>query len=360
MKIKTISIRQAKPDMIVATDIYNDSNQLVISKGIALTDRIITRLKFYSIKTLPIIIIEKTGEKELVDNLTSQSQRTKESVTFKKFKTSFTDSVQSFKGELNKLSSNDSDVDIPILLEHTNSILKNCRNGMHLFEMLHCMREFDDITYTHSLNVSLLCNVFGNWLKLSPEDVETLTMAGLLHDVGKLTLPSELINKQSRLSPSEYVTIKTHTLQGFNKLKNKNLDQRIINATLMHHERCDGSGYPYGLKGHEIDDFSKIIAIVDVYDAMTSQRVYRPALSPFEAISIFESEGLQKYDPKYIMIFLEEIVQSYIGNRVLLNNSLEGEIRMINKHAMSRPIIQVGKSFIDLSKEHNIEIVSML
>lgn len=360
VKTKTISIRQALPGMIVADDLYNSANQLVISKGISLTDKIITRLKFYSIKQFSIIILEKGDIAEPVTSQASQSQIIRESADFKQFHTAFVDSVESFKGELNKLTSNDVNVDVDNLLEHTNSILKNCRNGMHLFDMLHCMREYDDITYIHSVNVSLLCNVLGGWLKLSEEDIEALTLAGLLHDIGKLTLPSEIINKQERLSTSEYITIKTHTIQGFNMLKNKNLDERIVNAALMHHERCDGSGYPYRLKGDEIDVFAKIIAIADVYDAMTSARAYRPALTPFEAISTFEAEGLQKFDPKFIMVFLSEIVQAYIGNRVLLSNNKEGEVRMINKHALSRPIIQVGKEFIDLSKDHSLEIVSML
>jgi len=360
VRTRTISIRQAVPGMIVAEDLYNTANQLVISKGVSLSDKIITRLKFYSIKEFSIILMDKKQDILPAINTVSQSQLTRESAAFKQFHNTFVDSVQSFKGELNKLSSSDSNVDVTSLLEHTNSILKNCRNGMHLFDMLHCMREYDDITYIHSVNVSLLCNVLGSWLKLPAKDIETLTLAGLLHDIGKLTLPSEIINKQERLSATDYITIKTHTLQGFNMLKNKNLDQRIVNAALMHHERCDGSGYPYRLKGNEIDDFAKIIAIADVYDAMTSARAYRPALSPFEAIKTFEAEGLRKFDPKFITVFLNEIVQAYIGNRVLLSNNLEGEVRMINKHALSRPIIQVGNEFINLSKEPAIEIVSML
>lgn len=360
MITKIISIRYAMPGMIVADDLYNTANQLVISKGVPLTDKIITRLKFYSIKEFPIFLSEKKVNLPPVINTISQSQATKESVEFKQFHTAFFDSVQSFKGELNKLTSNDSAVDVDGLLEHTNSILKNCRNGMHLFDMLHNMREYDDITYIHSVNVSLLCNVFGTWLKLPDKDIEALTLAGLLHDIGKLTLPTEIINKTGRLSATDYITIKTHTLQGFNMLKNKNIDERIINGALMHHERCDGSGYPYRLKGEEIDVFAKIIAIVDVYDAMTSARVYRPALSPFEAISTFESEGLQKFDPKFIMVFLNGIIQAYVGNRVLLSNKQEGEVRMINNHALSRPIIQVGDDFIDLSKNPSIEIVSLL
>lgn len=361
MKIRTIPINRAVPGMIVAADLYNTWNQLIISNGVSLTDRIIARLKYYSIKQIPIYIREtkKSVEEPVLKNA-SQYQAIKASAEFKQFQGKYVDTVDNFRSELNKLSSSNSTVDINGLLSYSNNLLENCRNGMHLFDVLHCMREFDDITYVHCVNVSLLCNVFGKWLKLPKEELDMLTLAGLLHDIGKLTLPSELINKQERLTDSEFTLIKTHTLQGYNMLKDKNLDERVVNAALMHHERCDGSGYPYRLKGNDIDTFAKIIAIVDVYDAMTSPRVYRPALTPFEAIASFEAEGLQKFDPKYIMIFLEEIVQAYIGNRVLLNNNMEGEIRMINKHALSRPVIQVGSEFIDLSKHNEIEILSMI
>lgn len=162
------------------------------------------------------------------------------------------------------------------------------------------------------------------------------------------------------MTDAEYSTIKTHTINGYQILKNRDIDQRIKYTALMHHERCNGSGYPNKFHSSNIDSFAKIVAIADVYDAMTSARVYRSALSPFEAISNFESEGLQKYDPHYIITFLEEIVLSYLGNRVLLSNHLEGEIIMINKQALSKPIVQVGKRFIDLSKEKDLTIVAIL
>lgn len=353
-----ISIRQAQPGLIVADDIYNSSNQLVISKGVMLTERIITRLKFNSIAEFNVIFEGTEPPKPVKE--TSYSQKVRESIEFKEFQNTFTEKVDSFKGELDKLSIKDEPVDIGSLLGHTSELLHKSRNGIHVFDMLHCMREYDDITYVHCLNVSLLSNVFGEWLKFSAKDIETLTLAGLLHDVGKLSLPNELINKQEKLTPTDYVTIKTHTIQGYNVLKNKGLDPRVANTALMHHERCDGSGYPYRITGDKIEPFAKIIGILDVYDAMTSARVYRPALSPFEAIAVFEAEGLQKYDPEYILVFLEKIIQAYVGNRVRLSNGREGEIRLINKHALSKPIVQIGSSFLDLSKEKELTVAALL
>jgi HD-GYP domain-containing protein (c-di-GMP phosphodiesterase class II) len=129
----------------------------------------------------------------------------------------------------------------------------------------------------------------------------------------------------------------------------------------MHHERFDGSGYPSNLRGSEIEDFAKIIAIADVYDAMTATRCYREPLCPFEAIRIFEDEGLQKYDPRFIMTFLENVVSSYINNRVVLSNGIIGDIVFINKMFLSKPIVRTEDGdFIDLSKERGLGILAIL
>ncbi len=360
MKNRRISIRQALPGMVTAEDVYTYNNQLVISKGTVLSDKVITRLRFYSISHFYIAINDNIAKEAPDEKIASQSVLIKESQEFKQFSQSFLDSVQGFKGNLNNVVTQTDNIDVDSLLEHTTSILSDTRNGIHVFDMLHNLRSYDDLTYVHSINVSLICRVFGGWLKMSKEDIDVLTLCGLLHDVGKLTLPASIINKKSSLTDEEYNLVKTHSIRGYRILKDQDIDPRIKYAALMHHERCDGSGYPTGMKAQELSSFAKIVAIADVYDAMTSPRVYRSALCPFEAINMFETEGLQKYDPKYIMIFLENIGQSYLGNRVKLNNGLEGVIIMLNKNSLSRPVIKIGDTFIDLSKNHEFVIESIL
>ncbi len=354
MKKKHITLRQAVPGMVAGEDIFNLNNQLIISEGTILTDTIITRLKFNFISDFKIAL-EEPDPKDL-----SYSQKIGESAEFKQFKDTFIKSLQDFKEELNKINSDDKALDVSGLLAHITRILEYSRNGIHVINMLHCMKEHDDLTYVHSINVALIANVFGHWLKLPEEDIDVLTLSGLLHDIGKLNLPSEILNKRDCLTVSEYSLVKTHTIQGHQILKDKDIDVRVKYAALMHHERCDGSGYPYGLKGPQIDSFAKIIAIADVYDAMTSPRLYRAALCPLEAIRLFETEGFQKYDPHYIMTFLEQIVQSYVGNRVRLSNESIGEIRMINRNYLSKPVVQVGDRFIDLSKEQDLIVEAIL
>jgi HD-GYP domain-containing protein (c-di-GMP phosphodiesterase class II) len=195
---------------------------------------------------------------------------------------------------------------------------------------------------------------------MSKEETRILTQAGLLHDIGKLLIPKHIISKPSKLTEDEFEEIKMHSIKGYQALKDLNLDVRVKYVALMHHEKCDGSGYPNGFKANQIEGFSKIVAIADVYDAMTSNRTYRQAICPFDVVENFERDGFLKYDPGYLMIFLERIVQSYLHNVVRLSDGREGEVVMINKLSLSRPVVRCGNTFIDLSKEPKLSIESVL
>lgn len=129
---------------------------------------------------------------------------------------------------------------------------------------------------------------------------------------------------------------------------------------MMHHERCDGSGYPLHLKGNKIDRFAKIVAIADVYDAMTAARVYRGPLCPFKVIEILEEEGLQKYGVEYILTFLENVVNTYIQTHCQLNDGRYGDIIYINKEKLSRPIILCGTEYINLAERPELSIECVL
>ena len=247
------------------------------------------------------------------------------------------------------------------LLTDINDILKNARNGMHVFDMLHSMRDFDDETYLHSVNVALIANVLGRWMNFTERELDTLTLCGLLHDIGKLLIPPEIIKKPTALSDTENETLMSHPLRGYNILRAQKANIHVQMSAMMHHERCDGTGYPLGIKGDQIDRFAKIIMVADVYEAMTAARVYRGPVCPFEVISIFESEGLAKYDTRTVMTFLEHVNQTYMNNNVRLSDKSEGVIIMMNRTSLSRPVIRVGGDrFIDLSKEHDLYIEAIL
>ena len=355
-----IFIAQAIPGMIVAEDIYTKDNHLVIARETTLTDKIITRLEFYSIIDLAVYAVTPDLNSYAPLESSTYYEKIKQSESFQRFHSAYRNAVNDFKNTLDHIVTDQKDIDTDQLLTDASKILYQSDSNIELFNMLHCMRQYDDTTYVHSLNVALICNIIGKWLHFIPEDLETITLCGLLHDLGKLMIPSNIITKPSKLTEEEYSTIKTHTIRGYNLLKSKHIDPRIKHAALMHHERCDGSGYPYGFYSEQIDSFAKLVSIADVYDAMTCARVYRGPLCPFDVITIFETEGYTKYDPKYIMIFLEGIVQTYIHNSVRLSNDMIGEIILINKSELSRPVIKVGDVYFDLTKQRDLHIVSLV
>ena len=222
------------------------------------------------------------------------------------------------------------------------------------------MREFDDSTFAHCLNVALIARVLGQWLKMSSEDIDVLTLSGLLHDIGKLATPEPILTKPDKLTDDEYTIMKDHARCGYQYLKNQALDPRIKEACLFHHERCDGTGYPMGLSADKIPDFAKIISICDVYDAMTANRVYRKALCPFTVIKFLEEESFTKYDPRFSLVFLENVVSSYINTTVRLNNGMIGEVVLINRHSLSKPMLRCGNDYIDLSKTPDLKIEAII
>ncbi|HHV09316.1 MAG TPA: HD-GYP domain-containing protein [Clostridiales bacterium] len=357
-KVK-ILISQAIPGMVAAADIYTKDDHLVIAKETVLTDKIITRLKFYSV--LELSIYSMSGKKG-TDSFPEQAtyyEKIKQRESFKRFHMAYQNTVLQLKSSLDEIPTSPQEVNTDHLLKEATDIIANSGSTIELFDMLHCMRNYDDATYIHSLNVAIICNIIGRWLHFSKKDLEVITLCGLLHDIGKLTIPSQIITKPSKLTSEEFSTVKTHTTRGYQILKSCSLDPRIKHAALMHHERCDGTGYPYGFYSDQIDPFAKLVSIADVYDAMTCARVYRGPLCPFEVIHLFETEGYTKYDPKYIITFLEGIVQTYIHNTVQLNNGMVGEIILINKLELSRPTIKIGDDYINLMKHRDLQIVSL-
>jgi putative nucleotidyltransferase with HDIG domain len=356
MEAVRIRTDQAEAGMKVASDVYTSNNQLIIPKETILDERMITRLRFYNIYGL--LIYRNKPEIELVEEV-SYIEMLRSTPEFKKFNRTYVDTIQNVEDNFNHVLDGNS-FDVDNLLAETDRILSEGRNGAHILEMLHGIRNYDDMTYVHSLNVSLICNVFGGWLKLSAVDIRMLTLAGLLHDIGKMLIPREIIAKPGKLSEEEFKIIKTHSAKGYQVLKDQSIDIRVKYSALMHHERCDGSGYPNGFVSEQIDDFAKIIAIADVYDAMTSNRRYRNAICPFDVVEEFEKDGFLRYDPGFLMTFLERIVQSYLHNIVRLSDGREGEVIMINRLSLAKPVIRCGSSYIDLSREHKISIIEII
>ena len=354
--MKRIKTKELVPGYVLAEDVYNYTGQLILTKGLVLTDKIITRLEFYSI--MSVRVEDEMGEvpEDTLPEITTEQMENAHSAIvtqskdFTEFKSSFEDTITDFKSSINDIVTLNAPINTDALLSNTKTLINQAKSSSYsAMDMLHNMRQYDDLTFAHSMNVSLICNVFAGWLKMSPEDTDLITLCGLLHDIGKLKIPDSIIKKPDKLTSDEYQIVKTHTIEGYHLLRSQNVNEHVANSALMHHEKCDGSGYPLSLTADKIDQYAKIVAIVDVYDAMTSARIYRGPMCPFRVIELFENEGLQKYDAHYILTFLENVCNTYLHYDVQLSDGRVGKIVFINKSQLSKPIVQCGSEIVDLS-----------
>lgn len=367
--MKEYQTKDLLPGMVTAIPVRTKRGQLIINPNVELTRTLISRLEFYGIASVQI-----TENKQVATPMetpkdpayfpakspvsapspvsdASYSQKLKSSPEFQRFQVDFTLRSQDLKNCFDAYLSDGGTVNKEELLSKTISLVSPKQTTLDVFDMLHNMRQVNDSTYAHSLNVAIISRIIGKWLHFSNEELDTPTLAGLLHDIGKTKIPDEVLNKDGKLTDEEFQMIRNHPKYGYDILKSQPLNSHIKKAALMHHERCDGSGYPMGLTMEEIDDYALIIAIADVYDAMTAARSYRAPLCPFEVIAEFEKDGLQKYKPKYILTFLENIANAYQNNRVMLSDGTSARIVLLNHRRLSKPLVQLDDgACIDLEK----------
>lgn len=356
-RMRRVLTKDVKPGMIAANDVFTLSNQLIISKGVVLNNRTISKLSFYSI---PYIQVEDELPADEAAADLSYHQKIQSDPEFIRFKSEFENEITNFKNQINAIVHQNAPLDAEYLLERTIGLVNSAPSSIGILSLMGNMRSYDDETFAHCLNVALICNLFAKWLRLSEDEINTATLCGLLHDIGKLTVPENILRKPGKLTDNEFTTIKEHSRAGYMILKENNIDPHICNAALLHHERNDGTGYPLHLKGNQIDPYAKIVAIADVYDATTSPRVYRGPMCPFEVIEIFEKDGLQKYDVEYILVILENIVNTYLLESVKLSDGTDGKIIYINKDHLARPTIKIDEGYVDLVARKDLSIVDII
>ena len=359
MQVK--SIGDLAPGMKVARDTYTQNGLLLINAGEVINTEVISTLRKNAVSY--VFVEEETTQSApapFEDEGESYYERIQTSEDFKEFRMKFVGGMTATQAEFNGILQGNLNKDIA---DSTMEVLHGMdmpEGSTPIFDLMSNMRKYDDAIYAHSVNVALLAMVLARWLDFSEEDVALAGQCGLLHDIGKTQIPPEVLNKPGKLTPEEFAMIKTHPMSGHAILEGHGLDEHIMRAVMEHHEKSDGSGYPMGLRGEDIDPFARLITVVDVYDAITSARKHRGNVCPFKVIEIFEDEGIQKYDTKYYRTFLEHIANNFIGNRCRLSDGREAKIVMTNSVHYSQPMVVAGGEFIDLHKRKDLSIEEML
>ncbi len=356
-----IALNQVQIGMISAENIYNSSGLLLVPKDASINQTHLFRMKLYQIFNILVYNNDlftnqssNTSDKKMLPNNITNNK------AFISFMKRYDQAILDIKCMIDALINGDTCQDE--LYQTCSDVLNSMDNRNLLFEYLYhiACKKIENSVYIHSLNVALLCNIIGNWLGLSDNKLKELTLSGLLHDVGRCEIDSDILNKPGKLTPQEFDIIKKHPLNGFRKLKETSLSYGIKMAILQHHEKLDGSGYPFGFYKEQIHDNAKIVAITDMYEAMTSDRTYHKRIPPFIVLDIFEKDGYHVLDTHFLSVFLENVSLLYVGRSVILNNGESGKIVFINRKTPSRPLIQVGSKIYNLEFEISLEVADVL
>ena len=223
------------------------------------------------------------------------------------------------------------------------------------------LRKKNEYTYTHCMSVSILANQFAQWLDMSEDEIFDMTVAGSLHDIGKLYIDSGLITKQGPLTDEEYMEMKKHVVYSSELLSACSAPERVIMAVSEHHERLDGKGYPKQKKDGEISIYGNVLAITDCYDAFVSKRSYRAAMCPFYAMDVLNEGKFSTYDFKLVEVFIQHTSFAFVGAQVELSNGLFGNVVHVNPNNFLRPFVKTqDEGIINLEKESKIKIVRVI
>lgn len=222
------------------------------------------------------------------------------------------------------------------------------------------IKDKDNYTAEHCVRVAILAIAFGKFLQLPRDELEMAGLCGMLHDVGKMKIPQQILNKPGELSPDEYQIVKEHTVLGYVFLRNHGgIDEQVCTAAYNHHERLNGDGYPRHIESQLLSLYDRIIAIVDSYDAMTSDRCYRKGMPPSQALSVLYKEQGIHYDSKLVQEFIQMVGVYPIGGLVELNDGKIAIVLAVNEEHKLEPVVEiftdiygkkVTKVAVDLSK----------
>ncbi|MGO0061902.1 HD-GYP domain-containing protein [Brevibacillus fluminis] len=322
----------------VKRDVFNSYGMLIVAAQAVLTDEHLDLIKNHRIDITTVAIMTDSEEEGIACRQEVQKV------------------VRASKGMFDSIRHTRK---IPVMQMRTEilPLIREVTEHTNVFQLLEAVKATDEYTYQHNIGVGILSTLIGKWLNLGETELAVLSLAATLHDVGKMQVPLDILNKPGKLTPEEFAVIKQHTVFGYQVLKDTpGLNHRTALVALQHHERLDGKGYPFGITDQKIDLFSRIVAVADIFHAMSSKRPYHNALPFHEVISQMRKGIFGALDSSITSLFLDNIVKKMVGEQVVLTDGTMGEVVMLNPFDIEKPLIKAGGGFIDLSKENDLRI----
>lgn len=231
----------------------------------------------------------------------------------------------------------------------------------HPNAMIHLrdIRAADEYTLGHSINVCILSTLLGVSQGLSVPQLKELALGALLHDVGKLSISPEILKKEGALSQAEVLQMREHTTRGFEILRrNPEVSLLVAHVAFQHHERWDGGGYPRGLVGKEILPYARMVSVADVYDALVSDRVYRPGLPPRRALALMQQGSSGFFEPALLLTFTAHVALYPVGSLVQLTDGSTAVVVAVRRGDAEHPVVRVvkGPDGLVLDRQYDVDL----
>lgn len=349
-KKEILSINELQPGMIASSDIYFEG-KILVGKGIHITESIIEKLK-------KNYIIDK-AEVYSGDESEISANRIKTAKEFESIINEFSSNLENIFDNISTLKVQGID-EVRSFSRRIQEEFKTAGTGA-VIRNVAFYGSGNDTIYKHSVNVAAISFILGKWLEFDEKELNLMTYAAILHDLGKTKIDKGILSKKGNLSTKEYEIFKTHPIIGYNLVKQiPYLDACVSYAVLMHHERMDGSGYPLHIKEEKIHKFAKIIAIADLFDDVSSNRYSKKIKGLFEALEVIQDDSLTKLDYNYCTVFLKHIVDYYMGENVLLNDKRSCKIVRVEMNDLTKPLLLDNGIFLDLKKEKNLHVERLI
>ena len=295
-----LPIKDLKPGMIATQSIYNKKGESILTRGVPMTQEHIDLLAAMDLTGLSVVSADPQISVPPPADVVEETTR---SDAIRKVYDTFHDLEDT--GEL----------DPAVLTPTAQAILRNALENRENLVQLTDIRLHDNYTFGHSVNVAVLSAILGSLCNVSGDDLVNLIIGALLHDIGKLIIPQHILTKPGQLSEQEFYIIKMHPEAGRLKLQDLSTPSAEVLATIagQHHEHIDGRGYPDQLTGDQIHLFARIVAIADVFDALTSARSYKPAYRPHTAYRIMTKCSPGQFDEKLLNLFFDSVAIYPVG-----------------------------------------------
>ncbi len=230
-----------------------------------------------------------------------------------------------------------------------------------VLKRLNELQRTDDYLFEHSMRVSILSTMIGKWFGYSQSEMLELNEAGMLYDIGNLSLPDSIFKKEGKLTKDEWEQVRTHPRQGYGiLLKTEGVSPEVKYAALHHHERLDGSGYPLRLRENQIHHFAKIIMVCDVFDALTTDRPYKKKISPMLALDYLMWNAAKLFDPQVVYMLTKGLSTFFVGKQCILSTGERAKIVHMDQNAPTHPIVQTADRFVNLNDDRSIAIEDIL